>query len=87
MEVHIGNALGLHLRVADSFVRVANRFRAEIRVLHEGREADGKSILDLMTLAARCGSRLSLKARGEDAAEAVAVLVSLVSGWADEAKR
>jgi len=38
-----------------------------------------------MTLAAQCGSRLSLEARGEDAAEAVAVLVDLVSGWADEA--
>jgi len=42
-EVEITYALGLHLRVANSFVRVANRFRAEVRVSHEGREADGKS--------------------------------------------
>jgi phosphocarrier protein len=85
-EVELINASGLHLRAANQFVGVAQQFRAEIRVSWDSREADGKSILDLMTLAAERGCRLALEARGEDAAAALAALVDLVSGWSDEAE-
>ena len=85
-DADITNALGLHMRPADKFVRVAQQFRAEIRVRYAGKEANGKSLLDLMTLAAGCGSRLSLEARGEDATAALAALADLVSGWSDEAE-
>jgi phosphocarrier protein HPr len=85
-DADIPNALGLHMRPAEEFVRVARQFRAEIRVRYAGKEANGKSLLDLMTLAAECGSRLRLEARGEDATTALAALVDLVSGWTDEAE-
>ena len=65
--VVILNVLGLHLRPADQFVRLASQFAAEIRVHHDGQAANGKSILDLATLAAECGARLDLEARGPDA--------------------
>ncbi len=77
-QVEITNALGLHLRPADKFVRLAHRFQSEIRVSHEGHEINGKSILDLTTLAAECGTRLDLEARGPDAEEAVEALAELV---------
>ncbi len=77
-QVEITNALGLHLRPADKFVRLAQRFRSEIRVFAAGREINGKSILDLTTLAAECGTRLDLEARGPDAEAAVEALAELV---------
>jgi len=77
-QVEITNALGLHLRPADKFVRLAHRFQAEIRVSHQGHEINGKSILDLTTLAAECGTRLDLEARGPDAEAAVDALAELV---------
>jgi phosphotransferase system HPr (HPr) family protein len=77
-QVEIINALGLHLRPADKFVRLAHRFQSEIRVYHEGQEINGKSILDLTTMAAECGTLLSLEARGPDAEEAVEALAGLV---------
>ena len=77
--VVILNPLGLHLRPADCFVGLARRFAAEIRVHRDGRAVDGKSILDMMTLAAGCGTRLDLEARGPDAEAALAALVELVS--------
>jgi phosphocarrier protein len=73
------NALGLHLRPADLFVGTARRFAAEIRVHRDGRCVDGKSILDLATLAAECGTRLELEARGPDAEAALAALAELVA--------
>ncbi len=73
------NALGLHLRPADLFVGLARRFAAEIWVYREGRAVDGKSILDLAMLAAECGTRLDLEARGPDAEAALAALADLVA--------
>ena len=78
-QVEITNELGLHLRPADKFVRLAHRFQAEIRVHYRGHEFNGKSILDLTSLAAECGTHLELEARGPDAEAAVAALADLVS--------
>jgi phosphocarrier protein len=77
--VEILNSLGLHMRPADKFVKLALRFQSEVRVLHNGNEYNGKSILDLTSLAAECGTRLELEARGADAAEAIAALAGLVA--------
>ncbi len=75
-QVEITNGLGLHVRPAQKFVE---RFQAEIRVRHNGTEVDGKSILSLTTMAAECGTRLELEARGPDATAAVEALAGLVS--------
>jgi phosphocarrier protein HPr len=78
-QVMILNALGLHLRAADKFVRLAQQFVSEIRVHHDAREVNGKSIIDLITLAAECGTQLGLEARGYDAEAALVALAKLVS--------
>ncbi len=78
-QVEILNAYGLHLRPADKFVRLAHQFQAEISIHYQGHQFNGKSILDLTTLAAECGTRLDLEARGPDAEEALTALADLVS--------
>ncbi len=77
-QVEITNSLGLHMRPADKFVKLALQFQAEIRVHHLGNEYNGKSILDLTSLAAECGTRLDLEARGPDAENAIEALAGLV---------
>jgi phosphocarrier protein len=84
-QVEITNSLGLHLRPADKFVRLAHQFQAEVQVLHNGNTFNGKSILDLTTLAAECGTRLELEARGADAEAAVEALAELISAQFHEA--
>jgi phosphocarrier protein HPr len=77
-QVEIKNELGLHLSPAMKFVRLASQFQSEIRVSHNGKEINGKSILDLTLLAAECGAKLDLEASGPDAADAVDALARLV---------
>ena len=83
-EVEITNTLGLHLRAAAKFVSLAQQFQAEIRVACDGRKASGRSILDLATLAADCGSRLELDADGSDAEAALDALTDLIGRRFDE---
>jgi phosphocarrier protein len=73
------NAEGLHLRAAHRFVQIARRFQSDVRVGCRGRSVDGKSILDLVTLAAECGARLDLETEGPDAERALRALSELVT--------
>ncbi len=74
----IKNKFGLHARPSASFVQTATRFRSEIKVEKDGQVADGKSILDLMMLAAGQGNSITVKANGEDAEEAITALGELI---------
>lgn len=78
ISVVISNEYGLHLRPADLFARMAIGFVSDITVRHNDRSVNGKSILDLATLAAECGAVLSIEASGPDAESAVAALARLV---------
>lgn len=78
VECVIENDLGLHLRAAAEFVKLADRFSSDVTV-SVGREAvNGKSIIALVTLAASKGTALQLVAEGEDASSAAAALAGLV---------
>jgi phosphotransferase system HPr (HPr) family protein len=77
-QVEVLNVLGLHLRPALKFVELALKYQAEVRIHYNGNDFNGKSILELTSLAAEFGSRLDLEARGPDASEAVEALADLV---------
>lgn len=77
-EVEITNAMGLHARAAARFVQVATRFRSRVQIARDGRLADGKSILGLLTLLGSQGTRLLISADGSDEQEALRALVELV---------
>ncbi len=75
----IQNELGLHARAAAQFVQIANKFNAEVSVSKDGEEVNGKSILSLMMLAAPIGSDILIKAEGDDAVEALDMLIELIN--------
>ena len=81
-EATVGPEEGLHARPAAQFVKTAKRFSSEIVVAKGSREANAKSSLKIMTLGARKGDKLTIRAEGDDAEEAVDALVDLIS--ADE---
>lgn len=78
-KVTVVNTLGIHARPAAEFVKLATRYQSEITVSKDVFKVNGKSILGVMTLAAECGSELTLRAEGEDATRAVDALTELLS--------
>ncbi len=83
-RISIKNKLGLHARAAVKFVNLANRFVAEVKIVKDGNEIDGKSILGILTLAATQGSEIMLLISGEDEETALDALVHLIDGKFDE---
>jgi len=77
-ELEIKNTEGLHMRPAMQFVDIANRFDSEINVSNGETNVDGKSIMNISMLAATCGTKLKIRAKGPDAQEAINALRELV---------
>lgn len=74
----IRNEAGLHTRPAATFVKLAQQFPAEIRVTKGRRVADGKSILNLLSLGIARGNTITIKAKGLKAEEALQLLGRLI---------
>jgi phosphocarrier protein HPr len=76
-EVVVANSQGLHARPADMLAREARKWQSRIELVAASQRVDGKSILDVLTLAAEAGTRLVVEATGPDAREALEAIGSL----------
>jgi phosphocarrier protein HPr len=76
----IKNKLGLHARAANMVVQAASNFACTITVNKDGIEANAKSIMGLLLLAAGKGSKIVVRAEGKDAKEAVEKIGKLIEG-------
>ncbi|MGB9711840.1 MAG: HPr family phosphocarrier protein [Dissulfurimicrobium sp.] len=84
VEVIILNRLGLHARPASRFASLASEFESDVRLIKDDAVVDGKSILEVLTLACPMGSRLKVRASGPDASAAVLALKALIeSGFGE----
>jgi phosphocarrier protein HPr len=69
---------GLHARPAAIFVQRAKEFRSQVTLTKNGKTANAKSILSVLTLGAEQGDQVALKVDGEDAEVALDKLASLL---------
>jgi phosphotransferase system HPr (HPr) family protein len=68
---------GLHLGPSSQIVQLAQKFTSTLVIRKGDRKVDGKSMLDLLTLAAEHGTVLELETSGADAAEALQAVAGL----------
>jgi phosphocarrier protein HPr len=71
--------VGLHARVAAAFVKTAERFSSTIRVRLGERDANAKSILQILTLGAEHGAEVTIQADGDDAEESIDALEAVLA--------
>ena len=81
--ITVQNELGLHARPAAEFVRVANRFRAEITLIRGEQRFSASSLIDVLRANLDKGASAMLEARGRDAAAAIARLEELLIQFRD----
>jgi phosphotransferase system HPr (HPr) family protein len=84
IEVVLPTENGLHARPATKFVETAGRYSCDITISKDGMVVNGKSVIEILTLAAEQGAHLVICGEGEDADKAVEALSRLVqSGFQD----
>ncbi|HAD74875.1 MAG TPA: HPr family phosphocarrier protein [Gemmatimonadetes bacterium] len=83
-QVEIVNPDGFHARPAAEFVRLAASFRCDLWLEKDGVEVNAKSIMGVLMLAAEKGSQLMIRAKGDDADDALTALGDLIAGGFEE---
>ena len=76
--VTITVAIGLHARPAAQFVQTAKRMQSDIRLKHGEKQANAKSIMQVLSLGVKQFGELEITAEGPDEKEAIQTLTTLV---------
>lgn len=75
----VEHPVGLHARPAAIFVQTAKKFQSDVRVEHGERQANAKSILNVIGLGVGQGAEIVLRAEGEDEDQVIEALIALIN--------
>ena len=84
VKLTIRNKYGLHARPATTFAQTAMGFGCDVRVARGDEVSDGKSVMELMMLAATAGTEIEITAEGDDAEDCLRQLADLGNRGFDE---
>ncbi|VEU76097.1 HPr family phosphocarrier protein [Mycoplasmopsis columboralis] len=71
ITVKIVDPIGLHARPASNLVSVATKFSSNVKLVANGREANLKSIMNVMALGVKSGAEVTFKFDGVDEEQAL----------------
>jgi phosphocarrier protein len=77
-EVEIVNKQGLDASASSKLAQVAAKYLCDVSLARAGRKVNAKSLMGVMMLAARQGSRVVVETEGPDETEALDALVALI---------
>lgn len=77
-EVIVKNSTGLHARPATLLVKKASSFKSEISIEYNGKSANVKSLIGVLSLGVTKDAKVSVIASGDDEAYAVEEIVKLI---------
>ncbi len=78
VQIVLRNETGLHARPASLFVREASKYKSEVKVIKDEKEYNAKSIMTILSMQAGKGTKLVIKAEGEDEKDVVKALKALI---------
>ena len=77
-EVVVKNGSGLHARPATLLVKKASGFKSDVSIEYNGKKANVKSLIGVLSLAVTKDATIKVVASGDDEALAVEEIVKLV---------
>ena len=82
-EVLVKNSLVLHARPATLLVKKASSFKSDVSIEYNGKKANVKSLIGVLSLAVTKDALIKVIASGDDEALAVEEIVKLVQTLED----
>ncbi|TCT17569.1 phosphocarrier protein [Melghiribacillus thermohalophilus] len=74
----ITNESGLHARPASVFVNNVKSYQSDVIIRKNGKEANGKSLMRILTLGISKGDTIEIEVSGPDEKEAMAAIQNLI---------
>ncbi len=78
-ELILENRVGLHARPAAKLVETSNKFESKITIHYKDRDANAKSILNILALGAEHGAKIKVSVDGNDEEAAMQAIEELIS--------
>ncbi|MBU0534015.1 MAG: HPr family phosphocarrier protein [Candidatus Omnitrophica bacterium] len=78
-NLKIKHKWGMHARPAGKFIRLAAKFSSEVFLEKDGEKANGKSILEILSLALEYGSSVKIVVNGKDEKDALKTIEDFLS--------
>lgn len=78
VDIIIDNPTGLHARPAKFFIKIAKQYKSDIRVMRNGKKANAKSLVSMLTLGVKCGHEIRITALGPDEDAAINALKTAI---------
>jgi phosphocarrier protein HPr len=78
------NKMGFHMRPASMFVQAMAKYKSNINIVFNGKNIDGKSIMNVMAACMKCGSEIEIQCDGPDEKEMLAEAAGLVKSGLGE---
>ena len=78
------NKMGFHMRPASMFVQAMAKYKSSINIVFNGKNIDGKSIMNVMAACMKCGSEIEIHCDGPDEKEMLAEAAGLVKSGLGE---
>jgi len=79
-KITVLNENGLHALPASRFVKLAEKFKSDVKIMKDDVEVSGKSIMGILTLACEKGSTVTLTTKGQDEEQAMDALRKILEG-------
>lgn len=83
-KVTIKNPSGLHMRPAGVFAKAILPFKSDVMFEKGGSEYNGKSMLNILSAAVKCGDEIELRVSGEDEEECLKTVVEAIESGLGE---
>ncbi|MCI5928611.1 MAG: HPr family phosphocarrier protein [Pseudoflavonifractor capillosus] len=84
-QLTVVNKAGFHMRPANLFVQAMTKFQSNITIVFNGRDIDGKSIMNVMAACMKQGTEIEIRCEGPDEVEMLRTAAELVrSGLGEE---
>ncbi|HIT31367.1 MAG TPA: HPr family phosphocarrier protein [Candidatus Enterenecus stercoripullorum] len=83
-KTKIVNPMGMHMRPAQLFVKAVTPFPCHVTLVFNGKEINGKSIMNLMAACIKQGAEIEIRCDGDQEAECLKAAVDLVDSGLGE---
>lgn len=83
-KVTVINPMGLHMRPAQLFIKEVTLFGCDVTIRFNGKDINGKSIMNLMAACIKQGSEIEIQCSGENEQECLKAAVALVEAGLGE---
>ena len=83
-KVTVINKAGFHMRPASLFVQAMAKYKSAINIVYNGKNIDGKSIMNLMAACIKQGAEIEIRCDGDGEADCLKAAVELVDSGLGE---